>query len=429
MSVNDIIVSLDIGTATVRAIVGEVKEGAINVIGVGTSVSDGIRKGSIVDIDRTVQSIREAVENAERMVGVSIQHVYVSIQGTHIALQQSHGVVAVSNADREITQEDIERVFQAARVIALPPEREIVSTIPQQFIVDGLDEIQDPTGMIGVRLEVEATIVTGAKTAIHNLLRCVEKANLQVAGLVLAPLAASQLALTKDELALGTYLVDIGAGQTTIAAFEQGNLTAISTIPLGGESITNDISIGLRTSTDVAERIKLRFGTASIHLADADAAFKVNRLGSNEEKEFSQLQLAHIIEPRVQEIFHLINQEITRMARKDVVAGFVLTGGAVAMPGFIEVANQELLLPARVATPDFIGVRDPGYTNGVGVIQFAAKYYNQLATNAEAKAAPVKSTAKPAAKQAPAPKQKPVKAKNEQGGFMQKLKDFLSDFI
>lgn len=429
MSGNDIIVSLDIGTSTVRAIVGEVKEGAINVIGVGTSVSDGIRKGSIVDIDRTVQSIQEAVENAERMVGVSIQHVYVSIQGTHIALQQSHGVVAVSNADREITLDDIDRVYQAARVIALPPEREIVSTIPHQFIVDGLDEIQDPTGMIGVRLEVEATIVTGAKTAIHNLLRCVEKAGLQVAALVLAPLAASQLSLTKDELALGTYLVDIGAGQTTIAAFEQGNLTAISTIPLGGESITNDISIGLRTSTDVAERIKLRFGTAAISMADADAAFKVNRLGSNEEKEFSQLQLAHIIEPRVQEIFHLINQEIARMARKDVVAGFVLTGGTVAMPGFIEVANQELILPARVATPDFIGVRDPGYTNGVGVIQYVAKHFSQRASNAAGKPAPAKSAGKPAAKQAAEPKQKPFKVKDEQGGFMQKLKDFLSDFI
>jgi cell division protein FtsA len=424
--VNDIIVSLDIGTSKVRAIVGEVKEGAINIIGVGTSDSDGIRKGSIVDIDLTIQSIRDAIENAERMVGVQINEVYVSIQGTHIALQQSHGVVAVSSADREISEDDMERVYQAARVIALPPEREIVSTIPQQFIVDGLDGIQDPRGMIGVRLEVEATIVTGAKTAIHNLLRCVEKAGLTIAGLVLAPLAASQLSLTKDELTLGTYLVDIGAGQTTIAVFEQGNLVAISTLPIGGEFITNDISIGLRTSTDVAERIKLKYGVATVELADAEQMFKVSRLGSNQEKDFSQLQLANIIEPRVQEIFHLINQEVVRLARKDVVAGFVLTGGTVAMPGVLELANHELILPARIASPDFIGVRDPGYTNGVGVIQFVAKNVRNRTSSNEVRQAPV---AKQQPVKATSVKQKQAKPASEDGGFVKKLKEFLSDFI
>jgi cell division protein FtsA len=425
---SDIIVSLDIGSSKVRAIVGEVKEQSINIIGVGTSESEGIRKGSIVDIDQTVQSIREAVDNAERMVGVQINEVYVSILGSHIALQQSQGVVAVSNADREITDEDIERVYQAAKVIALPPEREIISVIPQQFVVDGLDGIQDPRGMIGVRLEVEATIITGAKTAIHNLLRCIERAELVTAGLILAPLASSQLSLTKDELAMGTYLVDIGAGQTTISVFEQGNLVAISSLPIGGEYITSDISIGLRTSTEVAERIKLKYGCASAQLADADQQFKVSRMGTNQEKDFSQLELANIIEPRVQEIFHLINQEVVRLARRDVVAGFVLTGGTVAMPGMLEVANQELILPARIATPDFIGVRDPGYTNGVGLVQFVSKNIrnrtsaNVAKASASAKAVPAKAAV---SKKQP----KPVKTKSQEGGFMDKLKEFLSDFI
>ncbi|MEY4480617.1 MAG: hypothetical protein RLZZ267_1295 [Bacillota bacterium] len=421
---SDIIVSLDIGSSKVRAIVGEVKEQSINIIGVGTSESEGIRKGSIVDIDQTVQSIREAVDHAERMVGVQINEVYVSILGAHIALQHSQGVVAVSNADREITDEDIERVYQAAKVIALPPEREIISVIPQQFVVDGLDGIQDPRGMIGVRLEVEATIITGAKTAIHNLLRCIERAELVTAGLILSPLAASQLSLTKDELAMGTYLVDIGAGQTTISVFEQGNLVAISTLPIGGEYITSDISIGLRTSTEVAERIKLKYGCASAQLADVDQQFKVSRMGTNQEKDFSQLELANIIEPRVQEIFHLINQEVVRLARRDVVAGFVLTGGTVAMPGMLEVANQELILPARIATPDFIGVRDPGYTNGVGLIQFVSKNIRNR-TSANVSKAPVAAKSSKAA----SVKQKPVKTKSKDGGFMDKLKEFLSDFI
>lgn len=425
---SDIIVSLDIGSSKVRAIVGEVKEQSINIIGVGTSESEGIRKGSIVDIDQTVQSIREAVDHAERMVGVQINEVYVSILGAHIALQHSQGVVAVSNADREITDEDIERVYQAAKVIALPPEREIISVIPQQFVVDGLDGIQDPRGMIGVRLEVEATIITGAKTAIHNLLRCIERAELVPAGLILAPLASSQLSLTKDELSMGTYLVDIGAGQTTISVFEQGNLVAISTIPIGGEYITSDISIGLRTSTEVAERIKLKYGCASSQLADVDQQFKVSRMGTNQEKEFSQLELANIIEPRVQEIFHLINQEVVRLARRDVIAGFVLTGGTMAMPGMLEVANQELILPARIATPDFIGVRDPGYTNGVGLVQFVSKNIRNR-TSANVSKAPTAAKAKSSVSKAVPVKQKPVKTKSKDGGFMDKLKEFLSDFI
>ena len=230
MSNNDIIVSLDIGTSKVRAIIGEVNNGTINIIGVGSADSEGIRKGAIVDIDQTVHSIRNAVDHAERMVGIQISEVYVGIQGIILRLQTNHGVVAVSNEDREIGEEDIERVLQAAKVVALPPEREIINVVPKQYLVDGLEGISDPRGMIGVRLEVEATIITGAKTAIHNLIRVWRKQNLRIAGIILMSLASGQLALTKDEKMMGTVLVDIGAGACTIAIFEQGSMVATSTI-------------------------------------------------------------------------------------------------------------------------------------------------------------------------------------------------------
>lgn len=374
MSSNDIIVSLDIGTSKVRAIIGEVVNGAINIIGVGSADSEGIRKGAIVDIDQTVQSIRNAVDHAERMVGIQIAEVYVGVSGNHIALQTSHGVVAVSNEDREIGEEDIERVIQAAKVIALPPERDIIGVVPNQYLVDGLEGIHDPRGMIGVRLEVEATIITGAKTAVHNLLRVVEKAGLKVAGLILMSLASGQLALSKDEKMLGTVLVDIGAGATTIAFFQEGNMIATSTLPIGGEFVTNDISIGLRTQMDAAEKIKLKFGCAVVEDAAADQVFKVNRLGSNVDKEFSQVDLANIIEPRVQEIFHLISLEVQRLGIEDAPGGYVLTGGTVSMPGMLTIAQSELQTSVRIAVPDYIGVRDPSFTSGVGIIQYASKY-------------------------------------------------------
>lgn len=374
MSGNDIIVSLDIGTSKVRAIIGEINSGQLNIVGVGSADSEGIRKGAIVDIDKTVASIQAAVSHAERMVGTEISDVYVGISGNHIGLQSSHGVVAVSNEDREIGHEDIDRVLQAAKVIALPPEREIIGVVPKQFLVDGLEGIQDPRGMIGVRLEVEAMIITGARTAIHNLIRCVEKADLSIAGLLLMSLASGQLALSKDEKMLGTCLVDIGAGATTIAIYDQGHLAATSTLPIGGDFITNDIAIGLRTQTDAAEKIKLKFGCAVVEDAGADQVFKVTRIGSNSEKEHTQVDLAEIIEPRVTEIFQLIRDEVKRLGYQEIRGGFVLTGGTVSMPGINTVAQFVLQAPVRVAMPDYIGVRDPSYTTGVGMIQYAVKH-------------------------------------------------------
>ncbi|RXZ77107.1 cell division protein FtsA [Paenibacillaceae bacterium] len=413
MSSSDIIVSLDIGTSKVRAIIGEVTNGAINIIGVGSADSEGIRKGAIVDIDQTVQSIRNAVDHAERMVGIQISDVYIGIQGNHIGLQTNHGVVAVSNEDREIGEDDIDRVLQAAKVVALPPEREIIGLVPKQFLVDGLDGISDPRGMIGVRLEVEATVVTGAKTAIHNLMRCIEKAELHISGVILMSLASGQMSLTKDEKTMGTVLVDIGAGSCTLAIFEQGGLVATSTLPIGGEYVTNDISYGLRTQTEQAEKIKLKYGCALIDSAAEDQKFKVMRMGSNVEKEFSQVDLANIIEPRMQEIFQMIAQEVRRLGYGEKIGGYVLTGGTVSMSGVLPLAQSELESSVRIAVPDYIGVRDPAFTSGVGMIQYVLKYMKNRPASA-----PKKLGGRKAGSNAPS---KP--------GLFERLKNMFSEFI
>ncbi len=371
------VISLDIGTYMVRAVIAEMANNAINIVGVGTSRSEGIKKGAIVDIDLTVQSIQEAVQQAERMVDVKIEDVFVGIAGNHIQLLPSKGVVAVSSSDREIGEEDIMRVIDASKVMALPPEREIIDVVPQQFIVDGLDGISDPRGMIGVRLEMEGIIVTGAKTAIHNLIRCIERAGLSVAGIFLQPLATSTVALTKDEKALGIALVDMGAGQMTVSLFENGSLVNTSVIPIGGEYVTNDIAIGLKTQSEVAEQIKIKHGCALIEEALEDETFSVPRIGSNEHKEYNQVDLAHIIEPRLAEMFELVQKEIRKMGYQEVPGGYVLTGGVTAMPGIQELAQSVLQNAVRIAAPEYIGVREPHYTAAVGLIRYAFQNLRQ----------------------------------------------------
>ncbi len=416
-SYNELIVSLDIGTSKVRVIIGEINNGTINIIGVGQARSEGIKKGAIVDIDQTVHAIREAVDHAERMVGVSIEEVYVGITGNHIELFDTQGVVAVSSEDREIREEDINRVIQAAKVVAFPPDREIIEVVPKEFIVDGVGGIKDPRGMIGVRLEMEGTIVTGSKTVIHNIARCVDRANLHVAGIFLQPLAASRVALSKDDKNLGVVLVDIGAGSTTIAVFEQGQLAATSVIGIGGDHITNDIALGLRTHTDVAERIKVKHGCALIDEASEEEKFKVSRIGSEVEKQFTQVDLANIIEPRAAEIFNLIEDEVHRLGYHDEIAGgYVLTGGTVSMPGMLELAKEELNAPVRIAIPDYIGVRDPAYTTGVGLIQYAASLMEQKGERTAVGAA--RSVGKPAASK-----------QRESGTLLEKVKNWFSEFI
>ncbi|MCM3784422.1 cell division protein FtsA [Neobacillus mesonae] len=423
MSNNDIIVSLDIGTSKVRAIIGEINNGTFNIIGVGSADSEGIRKGAIVDIDQTVQSIRNAVDHAERMVGIQISEVYVGISGNHIGLMTSHGVVAVSNEDREIGEEDMERVLKAAEVIAIPPEREIIDVVARQYVVDGLEGIQDPRGMIGVRLEVEATIITGAKTAIHNLLRCVEKSGLKVKDLVLMSLGAGLLSLSKDEKGMGSVLVDIGAGSTTIAVFEEGSIVATSTLPIGGEFVTNDIAYGLRTLTEQAEKVKLKYGCAWLDDAARDVVFKVTRIGSNVDKEFTQEDLAAIIEPRVQEIFQMIHQEVKRLGYTELPGGYILTGGTVAMPGVLQVARHELSASVRVAVPDFIGVRDPGYTSGVGIL------HNVIRSAKIRPSAPTSGGGSNNKKPANRVKPNPAPEEEHKPGFFERIKNMFSELI
>jgi cell division protein FtsA len=305
MSSNEIVVSLDIGTSSVKVIIGEMLNESINIIGVGNVKSEGLKKGSIVDIDKTVQSIKRAVEQAERMVGLTIRRVIVGVTGNHVHLQDCHGIVAVSSENREITDEDVARVMDAAQVVSIPPDREIIGVIPRQFIVDGLDGINDPRGMLGVRLEMEGTIITGSKTILHNLLRCVERAGLEISDICLQPLAAGSLALSSDEKNLGVALVDIGGGSTTIAIFEQGFLQATSVLPVGGDHITKDLSIGLRTSTEDAERIKLKHGHAFYDYASEEEVFIVPIIGTDQHQQFSQLEIADIIEARLEEIFQM----------------------------------------------------------------------------------------------------------------------------
>ncbi|SET85262.1 cell division protein FtsA [Salinibacillus kushneri] len=371
MNNNEILVSLDIGTSRVKVIIGEVTKDSLNIIGVGTAKSNGMKKGAIVDIDQTVHAIRSAVEQAERMVDMQIDRVVVNINGNHVQLLPCHGVVAVSSENREIGQEDIARVIDAAQVLSIPPEREIVDVFPKQFIVDGQDEITDPRGMIGVRLEMEGTLISCSKTVLHNILKCVEGAGLKIQDICLQPLASGSVALSEDEKALGVALIDIGAGNTTVSVYESGYLKDTTVFPLGGDNITKDLSIGLKTSTEEAEDVKHQHGHAFYDTASEDELFEVTTIGSNQKQTFNQLQISDMIEARLEEIYVFASQEIRKMGYNDLPGGFVLTGGVMNMPGVLELAQDLLRVNVRVAIPDYIGVRDPQYTAGVGTLQFA----------------------------------------------------------
>ncbi|PLR77477.1 cell division protein FtsA [Bacillus sp. V3-13] len=373
MNSNEIYVSLDIGTSTIKVIIGEMVDDSLNIIGVGNVKSEGLKKGSVVDIDETVHSIKRAIEQAERMVGMEIRQVIVGVTGNHVMLQPCHGVVAVSSDNREISDQDVTRVIEAAQVVSIPPEREIIDVIPKQFIVDGLDEINDPRGMIGVRLEMEGTIITGSKTILHNTLRCVERAGLEILDITLQPLASGAFALSKDEKNLGVALVDIGGGSTTIAIFENGSLKSTSVLAVGGDHITKDLSIGLRTSTEDAEMIKIKHGHSFYDDASEDEVFSVPIIGSDQHQQFNQLEISDIIEARMEEIFELIQNEIRRMGVRDLPGGFVLTGGVANMQGILELAQAVLQNRVRIAIPDYIGVREPQYTTAVGLIKFSYK--------------------------------------------------------
>ena len=427
MNSNAIYVSLDIGTSSVKVIIAEMLNDSLNIIGVGNVKSTGIRKGSIVDIDETVHSIKKAVEQAERMIGMSVKRVVVGVTGNHVHLQPCHGVVAVSSENREISNEDVARVIDAAQVFSVPPEREIIDCIPKQFIVDGFDEINDPRGMIGVRLEMEGTLITGSKTVLHNLLRCVERAGLEITDICLQPLALGTIALSKDEKSLGVAIIDIGGGSTTLAVYENGNLSSTSVIPIGGEHITKDLSIGLRTSTEDAEKIKLKHGHAYYDLASEEEVFSVPIIGSDQHQQFNQLEISDIIEARMEEIFDIVQEELRRLGVRELPGGFVLTGGVATMPGVLELAQVILKNNVRKAVPDYIGVREPQYTTAVGLIQFA--YKNAKLQGRKIEAIPTTEQVEAIVPQKTKQNQKPPQAKGEQQKAGSKVKKFFGLFF
>lgn len=366
-----LITSLDIGTSYVRAIIGEERSaGEINIVGIGTTISRGLKDGGIIDLEKTIYSIEEAVEQAERMAGVEVEEVFINVIASHVNLINNKGVVAVNREDREITLEDKERVLQAAKVVNLPPDNEIVDVIPHQFIVDGYDGIKDPVGMLGVRLEVDALIVAGKSTTIHNMMRCVQRAGLGISGLVLNSMANAQALLSEEEKKLGVALIDIGGGTVEISVFKEGFLEHLDEVNIGGDYITNDLSLGLKISQEEAEKLKIKFGVGRLELA-AEGEVEIFSIGDKEPRQVPIKEVAAIIEPRIQEIFSFINQRLEENGYKDnLAAGIVLTGGVTELKGLQETGEEELETNLRIVKPRMLGVNNPIYSTGVGLIQY-----------------------------------------------------------
>jgi len=375
---DNIIVGLDIGTTKICAIVGEVKQEGLEIIGIGTHPSKGLRKGVVVNIDSTVQSIRKAVEEAELMAGCEINTVYVGIAGGHIKGFNSHGVIAVK--DKEITKADIARVIEAAQAITIPADREVIHIIPQEYILDQQDCIQEPLGMTGTRLEAKVHIVTAAVASAQNIVKSVNKAGLAVSDIVLQQIASSEAVLGQDEKDLGVALIDVGGGTTDIAIYHNGTIKHTVVISLGGNQITGDIAVGIRTPAEEAEKIKKKFGCCMTSMIDKNETLEVPGVGGRKPKVVSRQILGEIIEPRVEELFQLANQEIAKSGYDSViVSGIVLTGGTAIMEGMVELAEQIFNLPVRRGMPTGIGglvdvVRSPMYSTGVGLVLYGKKH-------------------------------------------------------
>ncbi|MBI5166327.1 MAG: cell division protein FtsA [candidate division NC10 bacterium] len=377
----NLVVGLDIGTTKICAIIAEGRDGGPpDVIGLGTSPSRGLRKGVVVNIDVTVESIKRAIEEAELMAGVEVDSVFVGIAGGHIKGFNSRGVIAISGKNKEVTQADIDRVIDAAKAVALPVDREVIHVLPQEFIIDDQGGIKEPLGMSGVRLEAEVHIVTGAVTSAQNLIKCVNRAGLEVQDIVLQQLASSEATLTPDERELGVVLVDIGGGTTDIAVFVEGSIWHTAVLSLGGDHLTNDIAIGLRTPTAEAEEIKKKFGCALASLVKSDETIEVPSVGGRKPRVLSRQMLCEIIQPRMEEIFSLVDREVKRAGYDEAVAaGVVVTGGASIMEGVPELAEQIFDLPARRGDPTGVGglvdvISSPIYATGVGLILYGAEH-------------------------------------------------------
>jgi cell division protein FtsA len=377
---SEILVGLDIGTTKVCTVAGELSaEERLEVLAVGVAPSTGVRKGVIVDMDATVRAIRASVEKAERAGGVQIGSVYVGITGEHIASLNSRGVVAVTSADREIHEEHVARVQEAARVIVLPPDREILHNLPRTYIVDGQDGVRHPVGMAAQRLEVETHVVTGAATFIENVGKCVKKAHLTVEEIVLEPLAASLAVLSEAERALGVALVDIGGGTTDVALFSDGAIYHSAAIPVGGNHVTYDLSVGLRIPREQAEALKIEHGCALIDHVGEKEYVEIRRVEDEEPHELPRRVIAEIIEPRMEEVFQLVGREMERAdGNRLAPTGLVLTGGACQLESVVELAARTLGMPVRVGRPRHLGglaeaVDNPSFATAVGLLQYGAE--------------------------------------------------------
>ena len=369
----DLLVGLDIGTSKVVALVAELSpEGQFNVLGLGQTSSKGLKKGVVVNIEATVQSIQKALEEAELMSDRRIIQVFTGIAGNHIVSFNSSGMVAIR--DKEVGAGDVERVLETAKAINIPTDQQILHILIQEFIIDGQEDVREPIGMSGLRLEVKVHIVTGAVSAAQNIVKCVRRCGLEVNDLILQPLASSLAVLTEDEKELGVVLIDIGGGTTDIAIYSQGSIRHTAVIPIAGDQITNDIAIALRTPTIEAEDLKIHHGVARQELADATAMIDVPGVGDREPRPMSKQALAAVIEPRVEELFTLVRNIVRESGYEDMVSsGIVLTGGTAMMPGMEELAEHVFLKPARIGSPEYRGhlhevLRSPRYSTGLGLL-------------------------------------------------------------
>ncbi len=373
----ELIVGLDIGTTKICAVVGEVGADGVNIVGVGTYPSIGLRKGVVVDIESTVDSIRKAVEEAELMAGCEISEVYAGIAGGHISSFNSHGVIAIKN--QEVTEQEIERVLDAAQAFAIPFDREIIHIVPQEYIIDDQDGIQNPLGMSGVRLEVKVHIVMGAVSSAQNIVKCCNRAGLNVANIVLESIASSEAVLGREELQLGVALIDFGGGTTDLAIFSDNSIRHTAVLAIGGNNLTHDIALGLRTPMEQAERIKRRYGCALASMIDRNETIEVPSVAGRKPRVLSREILGEILEPRVEEIFALINREILKSGYAELLAsGLVVTGGSSLLPGIPELAEQVMDMPVRLGIPTSIGglvdvVSNPMYATGVGLVLYGYK--------------------------------------------------------
>ncbi|GHD25995.1 cell division protein FtsA [Parahalioglobus pacificus] len=369
------IVGLDIGTSKVVAIVGEITpDGGIEVVGIGSHPSKGMKKGVVVNIESTVASIQRAVEEAELMAGCQIHSVYVGIAGSHIRSLNSHGIVAIK--DREVFAADLDRVIDAAQAVAIPADQKVLHILPQEYVIDNQEGIKEPLGMSGVRLEAKVHLVTCAVNAAQNIEKCIRRCGLDVEDIILEQLASSYSVLTEDERELGVCLVDIGGGTSDIAIFTEGSIRHTGVIPIAGDQVTNDIAMALRTPTQHAEEIKIKYACALTQLAGADETIKVPSVGERPPRDLSRQALAEVVEPRYDELFTLVQAELRRSGYEDMVpAGIVLTGGTAKMEGVVELAEEIFHMPVRVGYPQAVQglndiVRNPIYATGVGLLMY-----------------------------------------------------------